>query len=100
MKVGSYSDIMTIDELQIQAAQRENVFFENGVIPEVSDFDEHEIHIEEHLRYILQMDFQLLKNKKPEYAKALEEHLGQHKQIMAQAEQQKMMQMMGMPQQM
>ena len=95
MKCGNYSDIMSIDQLQIQAAQRENVFFENGVIPEVSDFDEHEIHIEEHLRYILQMDFQLLKKKKPEYAEALENHLRQHKQVVAMEEQQKMMQMQG-----
>ena len=95
MKVGSYSDIMTIDELQIQAAQRENVFFENGVIPEVSDFDEHEIHIEEHLRYVLQMDFQLLKNKKPEYAQALEDHIRIHKDVVAQQEQAMMMAQMG-----
>ena len=91
MKCGNYSDIMSIDQLQIQSAQRENVFFENGVLPEVSDFDEHEIHIEEHLRYVLQMDFQLLKHRKPEYAKALENHLNKHKQIVAQQEQQKMM---------
>lgn len=91
-KVGNYSDIMNINLLQMQAAQRENVFFENGVLPEVSDFDEHEIHIEEHLRYILQMDFQLLKHKKPEYAEALENHLRQHKDIVAQ-EQQRMMMM-------
>ena len=95
MKCGSYTDIMTIDELQIQSAQRENVFFENGVIPEVSEFDEHEIHIEEHLRYVLQMDFQLLKNKKPEYAKALEDHLRQHKQIIEQQQQAMMMAQMG-----
>lgn len=100
MKCGNYTDIMTIDELQIQSAQRENVFFENGVLPEVSEFDEHEIHIEEHLRYILQMDFQLLKNKKPEYAQALENHLRQHKEVIAREEQQKMMAMqMGMNQQ-
>lgn len=99
MKCGNYSEIMSIDLLQIQAAQRENVFFENGVIPEVTDFDEHEIHIEEHLRYVLQMDFQLLKHKKPEYAKALEDHLRHHKEIVAQAEQQAIMamQMGGVP---
>lgn len=95
MKCGNYTELMSIDQLQIQAAQRENVFFENGVLPEVSDFDEHTIHIEEHLRYILQMDFQLLKNKKPEYAEALENHLRQHKQVVAMEEQQKMMQMQG-----
>ena len=95
MKCGNYSDIMSIDQLQIQSAQRENVFFENGVVPQVSDFDEHEIHIEEHLRYILQMDFQLLKMKKPEYAQALENHLRQHKEIIAMQEQAMMMQMQG-----
>ena len=94
MKVGNFTDLMGIDELQIQSAQRENVFFENGVVPEVSEFDEHEIHIEEHLRYILQMDFLLLKKKKPEYAKALENHLKQHKALIAEEEQkQKMMAM-------
>lgn len=94
MKIGNYTEIMNINLLQMQYAQRENVFFEYGSIPEISDFDEHEIHIEEHLRYILQMDFQMLKMKKPDYAKALEEHLAQHKQIVEQEEQQKMMSMM------
>lgn len=94
MKIGNYSDIMNINLLQTQYAQRENVFFEEGVIPEISDFDEHQIHVEEHLRYILQMDFQMLKLKKPDYAKALEEHLKQHKQMVEEEEQQKMLAMM------
>lgn len=96
MKIGNYTDIMNINSLQIQAAQRENVFFENGIMPKVSDYDEHEIHIEEHLRYILQMDFQILKHKKPEYAAALENHLKEHKAIVEAEKQQEMaMQMQG-----
>lgn len=91
MKIGNYSDIMNLNSLQIQAAQRENVFFENGVIPKVSEFDEHEIHIEEHLRYILQMNFQILKHKKPEYAAALENHLREHKQVAETEKQNNMM---------
>ena len=87
MKIGNYTAIMNLNLLQIQAAQRENVFFESGVIPKISDYDEHEIHIEEHLRYILQMDFQILKHKKPEYAAALENHLREHKQIVELEEQ-------------
>ncbi len=89
MKIGNYTDIMSINLLQQQAAGRENVFFENGVMPEVSEFDDHEIHIEEHMRYILQMDFQILKMKKPEYAKALENHIREHKQAIAEEEFQK-----------
>ena len=94
MKIGNYTEMMNINLLQIQYAQRENEFFERGVIPKISDFDEHEIHIEEHLRYILQMDFQMLKMKKPDYAQALEEHLKQHKQIVEQEEIKKMQSMM------
>lgn len=88
MRVGRYSDIMSINLLQIQSAQRENVFFENGAVPTISEFDDHAIHIEEHLRYILQMDFHILKYKKPEYAKALENHIKDHKRI-KEAEEQK-----------
>lgn len=96
MKIGNYTEIMNINELQTQAAQRENSFFENGVIPEVSEFDDHKIHEDEHLRYVLQMDFHLLKMKKPEYAKALEDHIRMHRQIMEQEEAQKMMQAMSL----
>lgn len=88
MKIGNYTEIMNLNTLQIQAAQRENVFFEQGSVPRVSDFDEHEIHIDEHMRYILQMDFQILKMKKPEYAKALEDHIRLHKQALQQEKQQ------------
>ena len=80
-RVGNYADIMNIHLLQIQSAQRENVFFESGVIPKVSEFDDHDVHIEEHLRYLLQMDFQILRHKKPEYAAAFENHVREHKQI-------------------
>lgn len=93
-KVGNYTDLLNINLLQMQAAQRENAFFENGVIPEVSEYDDHKIHEEEHLRYVLQMDFRLLKLKKPEYAKALEDHIKIHRQIAEQEDAEKMMQMM------
>ncbi len=90
MKIGNYTEIMNLNALQIQAAQRENVFFEQGVVPQVSEFDDHEIHIDEHMRYILQMDFQILKMRKKEYAKALEDHIRLHKQAVEQEKQQNM----------
>ncbi len=90
MKIGNYTEIMNLNALQIQAAQRENVFFEQGSVPVVSDFDDHEIHIDEHMRYILQMDFQILKMRKKEYAKALEDHIRLHKQALQQEKQQDM----------
>lgn len=81
MRLSNYSDLMSIGTLHIQAAQREAEFFAEGVIPEVSEFDEHEIHIDEHKRYVLQMEFRLLKMKKPEYAMAFENHIKKHMAI-------------------
>lgn len=96
MKVGNFNDVTDIDTLQTQAAQRENVFFENGVIPEISEIDDHEIHAEEHKIYMLQMKFQLLKMKKPQYAEALMAHLKQHEAILAERAQREMAQMLAM----
>lgn len=90
MKIGSYSELMNMNLLHIQTAQRENAFFEQGVIPEVSEFDNHDVHIEEHLRYVLQMSFRILKMKKPEYAAALENHIREHKKIKEEKEKQEM----------
>ncbi len=95
MKIGNYSDIMNINSLQIQAAQRENAFLENGIVPKISDFDDNKIHIEEHLRYVLQMNFQILKYKKPSLAAELENHIKEHKQMAELEETRAMAQRMG-----
>ena len=63
----------------MQSAQRENSFFEKGAIPKIGNLDDHDIHIEEHMRYVLQMRFQVLKQRKPQYAEALEKHIEEHK---------------------
>lgn len=95
MKIGNYSELLSLNTLQIQAAQRENALFESGSVPKVSEFDEHEIHIEEHMRYVLQMKFRLLKYKKPDYAAALENHIREHKMAVQMQQQQAMMAMQG-----
>jgi hypothetical protein len=78
MKVGNYSDIMGEGELQVLNARRENSFFENCVIPKVYQYDDHEIHLREHRRYVLQMKFRILRQKKPEYAALMDEHIAAH----------------------
>ncbi len=96
MKLGKYSELMNMNQLHMQAAQRENAFFENGSIPKVSELDEHDVHIEEHMRYVLQMKFQILKSRKPEYAAALEEHIAMHKSAKEQKEQVEMQKLQAM----
>lgn len=82
MKMGNYTEMMSVNQLQIQAAQRENAYFDVGIIPEVTEFDNHEVHLEEHERYYYQMDFQLLKRKHKDYAQAFEDHMRNHKKAL------------------
>lgn len=84
MKCGNYSELMSVNTLQMQKAQRENAMFGEGVIPKVSEFDNHNVHLEEHMRYMLQMDFETLKRRNPEYAKAFEDHVRTHQSVIAQ----------------
>ncbi|MBP3359934.1 MAG: hypothetical protein J6N52_03700 [Clostridia bacterium] len=95
MKIGQFSDIMSINDLHAQAAQRENMFFEKGIIPEISDIDDHQTHIDEHMRYVLQMKYQILKSKKPEFAQIMADHIKQHEQAVETEKAQKAMMMQG-----
>lgn len=95
MKCGNYTALMNINTLHLQKAQRENAMFTDGVIPKVSEFDNHEVHIDEHMRYVLQINFDVLKRSKPEYAKAFEDHIRIHQQLAAQNRQQKIMEASG-----
>lgn len=77
-RLNNFTELLGVNQLQSQAAQRENAFFENGVIPEISVLDDHELHIEEHTRFALQMKYQIIKAHKPEMARAFEEHILMH----------------------
>ena len=68
MKIGNYTGMTTEAEQHRKNARRENAFFERGVIPEVGEYDNHEIHTAEHRAYFLQMNFNVFKRKNPELA--------------------------------
>ena len=91
--IGQYEDLLTINELQIQSAVTENNLLESGVIPEIGKFDDHEIHMEEHKRYCLQMKFRRMKAKNPRLAELMEAHVEAHQAEM-QKKAQAMMEMM------
>ena len=95
MRLGKYSELMSTHELHKQKAQRENAMFAEGIIPKVWEFDNDTVHLNEHMRYMLQVDFNILKQKKPEYAKAFEDHVRIHQQILEANRQQQMINMQG-----
>lgn len=91
---GSSNDAFTLDELQRKNASRENTFLEQGVIPERYRYDDDAIHLEEHKKYALSMDYRLLMKAMPQYAAAFEAHIDEHEQALAQKQNAMMMQMM------
>lgn len=94
---GVTSDALTVDDLQRKNANRENVFLEQGVIPERYRYDDDAIHLEEHKKYALSMDYRMMSKYMPQYAQAFDAHIEAHEQAIAQRmaqQQQQMMQMM------
>lgn len=87
-RVGKLADIRDMDDQQRKNAQREIRYFEGGVIPEDDKYADDKIHLEEHLRYALSNDFRLLKQRLPEWAQLLEEHIDRHMAKIAAKQQQ------------
>ena len=78
LKVGSYSEMLGVNGLQIQAAQRENTFMRSGMFCDINPYDDDDIHAEEHKRFILSMEYDVLKFKSPEFAKLILAHAQAH----------------------
>ena len=78
MKIGDYSDLLGLDELQIAAAERENAALACGQAPTISPFDDHALHAETHKRLLLQARFACIRRKNPRLADAFERHIFDH----------------------
>lgn len=92
LNLGTYEEFLDIDQMQIDRAQRENTYLEFGIFPEVMDYDDHEIHVEEHNRLRLSTDYEILRKNKPEICQIFDAHVKEHENRLAVMAQQ--MQMM------
>jgi len=77
--MGNWESSDDIDELQITRAQRENMELENGVIPQIREVDDDELHVQEHTYYMLSGDYEKLLEEQPDLANMLAEHIEMHK---------------------
>ena len=84
IRAGSYNSELTINELQTQAAVRENALLTANVLPAVREYDNHKIHADEHLRYILQMEFEIMRDENPELCNVMVAHYMEHMAVMEQ----------------
>lgn len=83
LQLGAALDECDLDELQVQAAERENEAFLLGESPTISLFDDHELHIDTHKRFLLQARFAYLRKEKPGMASSLEAHVLSHMAALA-----------------
>lgn len=87
LNTGHYSDLMSSEDIDRQYAQNETVFFEqsNGrIVPEVSLYDNHSVHLDEHIKWTKQLNFMLLRQQRPEIADLWMQHIANHEQAQAQ----------------
>lgn len=78
MGYGSWETAYDTRKLHIGRAQKENASIVDRK-PEISELDDHDIHIEEHSRFILSNDFEKLCKKDPSLKERLMEHIREHK---------------------
>lgn len=78
LKMGDWENNMEIETLNSARANRENLKLKQGVPVSVKQRDCHEIHIEEHTKYMLTGEFEELEKTDSTLAKRFEAHLKEH----------------------
>jgi len=74
---GNLSGAQDITNLHIDKAQRENINMQESVV-EVEEFDDHELHVNEHVKCLLTEDF----TQKQNYKQRVVEHMKKHKKLL------------------
>lgn len=83
LKLGNWEAADDIEELHAVRAKRENSMFLQGVIPQVKEYDIHAIHIQEHNRFRLDIQYEELEKQMPELVAMFNAHVSQHEQLEA-----------------
>ncbi|MGM9551527.1 MAG: hypothetical protein ACI3XA_04660 [Clostridia bacterium] len=78
LKLGRYSELLGINSLSISQAQRETTYMRNGMFCDINSYDDDQIHAEEHKRFILSLEFEMLKRRKPQWAELILAHYQAH----------------------
>lgn len=82
-QMGNWESAAAVDELQQTRARREQLELENGELPKLLTIDDHALHIAEHTRYALGVEFRRLRDERPALAQALLLHIDGHRALMS-----------------
>jgi hypothetical protein len=87
VEIGHWEIMNDVEQLQLKKAERENLMAQQNMPmgPEhVEEFDDHAIHAEEHLRFWLSKDFEILKRSNPELGIQFQAHIKMHQMMQRQ----------------
>jgi hypothetical protein len=90
LELGNWESTDDVEELHIIKARRENRGIMENALPNFKDYDIHLIHIQEHNRFRLDVEYEEFEQVNPELAMLFDAHVKQHEQL----EQMKMQQLM------
>ena len=76
--LGDWENAADMPEMQMERAQRENFRMSEGEAAAVENYDDHEVHETEHIKFMLSEQYEELSVKKPEWASLFQEHLAAH----------------------
>ena len=91
---GNWEDIDNVDDLHRSRALRENKMMEEGQFAMPDEIDNHEIHVTEHTKHMLDINFERIKAENSEIAMMFYEHRAMHESVIKQQAQQAMMMQM------
>lgn len=79
---GIWEDSLDNNSLQVQKAKRENIaLLEKGTVPEVLEIHDHNLHIQNHIGFMLGRDFEEASQKNPKLKQIMLNHIREHKQF-------------------
>jgi hypothetical protein len=90
-ELGNWEDLDNVDDLHRSRAMRENKNMAQGIWEMPDEIDDHGLHITEHTKYMLDINFEKMKAQAPVIAQMFYEHLNMHKGIVSQQAQQAML---------
>ena len=78
---GIWENAQDINELHTKKASSENLELAKGKDVKVCEIDNHDLHITEHITYMLSNEYKNLVSSKPKIEEAFLKHIRQHKQM-------------------
>ena len=79
--MGIWENAQDINELHIKKADNENLKMMDGINCKPSVIDSHDLHINEHIAFMLGEDFEKAKNKNIKIEELFLEHIKEHKKL-------------------